>query len=153
MITRNRFISLVALTIVALGTFGCGGVRQQRGASMTTALIESTGTHVFVGKRTAVFKAAEGALRALGYPIAYTSLDAGVINDGSQGSAHGRGVGREPQPLRPQQHNTDDACHAILRAEADGEQRSNSRHCDAARVHQWPECIGSAGVVVARATG
>ena len=71
----------IRLGLVAAAVFfaACGRPTVPVGANMTVQLVESKGKHRFNADKTKVFNAAKGALATLGYQLAFSDADAGVI--------------------------------------------------------------------------
>jgi hypothetical protein len=69
--------------LLAIGLASCFSAAQpepsQSGSNMTPATVTARGSHVFDGDRSKVYTATIGALRTLGYDIAFTDETSGVI--------------------------------------------------------------------------
>ena len=71
--TKRSFMYLLAVSCMLATTMGCGGVL------LTPEVIDAHGGHTFEAEQDVVFKAAEAALKTLGYEVSNSSAKAGII--------------------------------------------------------------------------
>src|ERR1041384_6821290 len=77
--TTRLLLGLVSTLVCTMPVIACVPPNPVRGAPVTAQDVASQGTRSFKASRAKVFAAAEGALKVLGYSVAFSDAEAGLL--------------------------------------------------------------------------